>query len=151
MDIEPPTTMQVPRGILLAAAGLLAAVMLLAATARLTDAGTVRDATGSIERAVTVRDLRFDDRADGSIEVLDASSGQTVAVLEPESNGFIRGSLRALVRERARRGHGAERPFRVAAWPDGRLTLEDLATGTLVDLRAFGETNAASFAALLPP
>lgn len=151
MDIEPPTTLQVPRGILLAAAALLAAVTLLAATARLTGAGALRDAPGAIESAIAVRDLRFADRVDGAIEVHDAASGRRVAVLEPESHGFVRGSLRALARERARRGHSAEPPFRVAAWPDGRLTLEDLATGTLVDLRAFGETNAGAFAALLGP
>ncbi len=41
-------------------------------------------------------------------------------------------------------------PFRLSAWSDGRLTLEDPATGRAVDLEAFGPTNEATFVRLLP-
>jgi hypothetical protein len=49
--------------------------------------------------------------------------------VEPGTQGFLRGALRALVRERRQHGLGDEQPFRLLAHPDGRLTLEDPATG----------------------
>lgn len=96
-----------------------------------------------------MRDLVFSDRADGAVTVRDAAGGP-VAVLPPGTNGFIRGALRGLARERWRGEFGGpETPFRVIDWTDGRLTLEDRATGRLIDLRAFGATNAAAFERLL--
>ena len=61
----------------------------------------------------------------------------------------MRGALRGLARERRLDGAGAESPFRLAAWPGGRLTLEDTATGRVLDLHAYGQTNAEAFARLL--
>jgi putative photosynthetic complex assembly protein len=57
------------------------------------------------------------------------------------------------VRERRSHGLGMEHPFRIARYPDGRLVLEDLATDRVIDLQAFGPTNAGAFARLLaaPP
>ena len=81
-------------------------------------------------------------------EVL-ADGTRTVTVLAPGSNGFIRGVLRGLVRERKRRGIGAETPFRLSYLTDGRLLLADPATGRVIDLGAFGPTNTAAFARLL--
>ena len=65
------------------------------------------------------------------------------------ANGFLRGTLRGLARERKRQGVGAEQPFRLIGRADGRLTLEDPATGRRVDLESFGPTNAAVFAQML--
>lgn len=94
------------------------------------------------------RDLRFEDRADGAVTVRDAA-GTTVAILPPGGDGFIRGALRGLSRERRRMEADLDTPFRLTDWTDGRLTLEDRVTGRSVDLRAFGATNAAAFARLL--
>jgi putative photosynthetic complex assembly protein len=151
IEFEEAEGLHIPRRILVAAGLLLAAVIVLTASARLTGAGTVQNPRPDAAGAIALRDLRFTDRADGAVEVVNAVDGAPIAVLPPETHGFVRGSLRALVRERNRRGLGPEEPFRLAAWPDGRLTLEDLATGTVVDLRAFGPDNAAPFAALLTP
>jgi len=63
--------------------------------------------------------------------------------------GFVRGTLRALTRERRQEGQGREAPFRLAAWSNGQLTLDDLATGRRIDLTAFGATNAEVFSRLL--
>lgn len=93
----------------------------------------------------TARDLRFEDLSDGAIRVRDARTGAEIAWLEPGSNAFVRGTLRALVRDRRKEELGAETPFRLTAWPDGRLTLEDPATGRHVALEAFGVTNAGAF------
>lgn len=64
--------------------------------------------------------------------------------------GFVRGTLRALARERRQEQQGQETPFRVALWADGQVTLDDRATGRRVDLTAFGIHNAKLFAGLLP-
>jgi putative photosynthetic complex assembly protein len=99
-------------------------------------------------KPVATRLLRFEDRPDGSIAVIDATSGRLLERVQGEQ-GFLRGSLRALARERRMREVGALPPFELAARADGRLTLTDPATGARLDLESFGPTNAAVFARLL--
>ncbi|HTO46294.1 MAG TPA: photosynthetic complex assembly protein PuhC [Burkholderiales bacterium] len=135
-----------PRGALLGAAALVALTIALAATSRWSGFGTTQLPESA---AVTVRDLRFDDRADGAVVVHDAHTGELVEVVQPGTNGFLRGALRGLARERRARGIGSEPPFRLAAGADGRLTLEDPSTGRRIALEAFGPTNAGAFARLL--
>ena len=72
-----------------------------------------------------------------------------VETVAPGTNGFLRGTMRGLARERKRQGIGAELPFRMIGRADGRLTLEDPGTGRRVDLGSFGPTNAAAFARLM--
>jgi len=97
---------------------------------------------------VATRLLRFEDGPDGSVAVIDATSGRLLERVQGEQ-GFLRGSLRALARERRMRDVGAQPPFELAARADGRLTLTDTATGARLDLESFGPTNAAVFARLL--
>ncbi len=40
-------------------------------------------------------------------------------------------------------------PFHLTRWSDGRLTIDDTATGQLIELEAFGHTNEDAFARLL--
>jgi len=101
--------------------------------------------------AQAARDLLFFDRDDGGIDIVDAANAGVVARLEPATNGFLRSTVRGLVRERKRRDIGPEAPFHLALGPDGRLILGDPATGRTIDLRAFGPTNLDVFARLLPP
>lgn len=96
------------------------------------------------------RQLRFVERAGGGIDVIDARAGVRIDELRPGADGFIRATLRGLARERRRRGLGPEVPFRLALHEDNRLTLEDPATGRLVELEAFGPSNSGAFARLLP-
>lgn len=98
--------------------------------------------------AVLERQLRFVDDADGSIAVLDAGSGTLVDRVVGE-NGFVRGTLRGLSRERKRQGLGPDAPFRLVGRADGRLTLIDDSTGHRVDLESFGATNRGAFARYL--
>jgi putative photosynthetic complex assembly protein len=100
--------------------------------------------------SVSSRDLYFEDRADGSVAILDARTGQTLQVALPGTNGFLRATLRGLARERKHQDFGAAVPFRLTGWADGRLTLEDPTTHRTVELEAFGQTNEAVFAQLLP-
>ena len=103
--------------------------------------------TGSV---IASRDLRFADRSDGAVVVTDAGSGQQVDVLTGEQ-GFIRATLRGLARTRRMNGVGAEPPFRLSAWSDGHLTLDDTSNGRRLELLAYGVTNATAFGRLLGP
>ncbi|MCS6855852.1 MAG: photosynthetic complex assembly protein PuhC [Elioraea sp.] len=99
---------------------------------------------------IATRDLRFEDRPEGAVAIVDARNGAVVALIPPGEGGFVRATLRGLARERRmNEAGGAEVPFRVSVWEDGRLTLEDTATGRLVDLGAFGQTQVQTFARLV--
>ena len=81
--------------------------------------------------------------------VYDVASGRVVDAISPGTNGFLRGVLRGLARERKLQSIGTEPPFRLTRWDDGRLSLEDPATRQRIELASFGPTNAAAFARLL--
>jgi putative photosynthetic complex assembly protein len=131
----------------LLAAGALVVLALLAVTAvTLTGVGKVEVPDAA---AVMTREFLFEDRSDGSIAIVDARNGQLVDTVAPASNGFLRGTMRGLARERMRMGIGRERPFQMIGRADGRLTLVDPATSRRVDLESFGPTNAAVFAKLM--
>jgi putative photosynthetic complex assembly protein len=135
-----------PRGALIGAALLVAFTVTSAAVSRISGLGTVQMPEAA---AVENRPLRFQDMRDGSIQVTDARTGQVAASVEPGTNGFIRGTLRGLARERKRRGIGIEPPFILTRWADGRLSLEDPTTSRVIALDAFGPTNGEAFAQLL--
>ena len=98
--------------------------------------------------AAQERSLRFVDQPDGTVGVIDGRTGETVATLKGEQ-GFVRGALRALSRERKASGIGAEQPFHLIAGKDGTLTLVDPVTKGRIALETFGPTNAGSFARFL--
>jgi putative photosynthetic complex assembly protein len=100
-------------------------------------------------QAIAARDLRFEDRADGAVLIYDGRATTPFEVVQGE-NGFLRGTLRGLARTRRSEGLDSSQPFHLAAWSDGRLTLDDPATGRHIELEAFGHTNADVFAHLLP-
>lgn len=135
-----------PQGALLAAGGLVALALLAAAAGRWLGAGMVE--TPSAPPAVS-RELRFEDRDDGGVLVLDAADGRVVAAIESGEGGFIRGVLRGLARERRSQGIGPEPPFSLQLTAGGELFLADPATSQLVNLNAFGPTNAGAFLRLL--
>jgi putative photosynthetic complex assembly protein len=101
------------------------------------------------DAALESRDLHFSDRSDGAVVISEAGSGRIVDVAPPGTNGFLRSTLRGLARDRKRQDLGAEAAFRLTRWADGRLSLQDEATGRSIDLGAFGPTNAAVFAHLM--
>lgn len=123
-----------------------AALLTLVATAAVRVSGVSIHAPDA--PAVVTRQLRFEDRPDGSVAVIDARDNSLAARFTGEQ-GFVRGALRALARERRRAGLGAEQPFELIGRGDGRLTLHDPATGQRLDLESFGPTNAGVFARLL--
>jgi putative photosynthetic complex assembly protein len=143
---DPPRDEPFPRKVLYAVAALIGFSLFAVAAARISGLPTRQVDTSPV---VQMLDLRFDDRRDGAVVVHDARDGSLVAELPPATNGFIRGVLRSLVRERRSMDQGEAPPFRLARHHDGRLTLEDLATGRLIELKAFGPTNEGAFATLL--
>ena len=90
---------------------------------------------------VWTKSLRFEDGAHGEIVVIDALTHQQVAIFEGEQ-GFMRGTLRALVRERKKRSMGADQAFELSSHADGQLVLRDPATGEAIHLASFGPSNA---------
>jgi len=141
-----PTRDPFPRRPLIAAGLLIGFSLVLATTARLTGLGRTSLPEAGV---VTIRDLRFLDWSDGSVAVLDPTDDREVARLPAGTNGFLRGVLRGLARERKLAGLDDRPPFRLIRWTDGRLSLDDPATGRRVDLGAFGVANARVFADLL--
>ncbi|MEO7431401.1 MAG: photosynthetic complex assembly protein PuhC [Dokdonella sp.] len=137
---------QFPKLPLYTAAALIVTTLILVTITRLTGFGDLRTPQTAI---VSERDLRFQDMQDGGITVIDASTQQVVEQVAPGTNGFLRGTLRGLARERKREGIGPDIAFRLTGRSDGRLLLEDPATRRLIDLGSFGPTNAAVFARLL--
>jgi putative photosynthetic complex assembly protein len=135
-----------PRGALLGAAALMTLAIVAAGAARLTGFGTSHVPYGV---PLESRALRFADRSDGAVVISEADSGRVVDVASPGTNGFLRSTMRGLARDRKRQDLGAEAPFRLTRWADGRLSLRDEATGRSIDLGAFGPTNAAVFAHLM--
>jgi putative photosynthetic complex assembly protein len=142
-----PQPDQIPRVPLMAAIGLVCVVVLAVAAARLAGVpatpGAIRDVP------LQSRLLSFEDAKDGSIVVHDVTSGDTVAVAGPGTNGFLRGSLRGLMRVRKQEEIAPLTPYKLELMPNGQLVLEDTANAMQIDLNAFGHTNAAVFKAFL--
>jgi len=134
-----------PRGVLLGVAGLLTALVIGAGLARYN--GTTTDIP--VSTPVAERDLRFEDQPDGGIAVVDARGERLITTLTGQ-NGFLRATLRGLAQQRKRVDTDERTPFRLTAWADGRLTLDDPVTGRHLELEAFGPTNKDVFVQFLP-
>jgi putative photosynthetic complex assembly protein len=143
--IGPANGSGLPRGILIGASVLVVIALILTWAARLSDIGTLHMPK---QQAVKTLSLRFEDHDDGSVAVRDASDDKVIYTVASGTNGFIRATLRGLVRERKREGIGPETPFTLTHWSDGTISLEDTTIGRRVSLEAFGPTNAGAFAQL---
>ena len=97
---------------------------------------------------IKVRDFFFAPRADGGYDVVDHTTGRMLQELLYDRDGFAVTTLRGLHTERRKLGLPADLPFTLSIWPKGRVTLHDSATGRLLELTAFGPTNATAFAVL---
>jgi putative photosynthetic complex assembly protein len=140
-----------PRLPLIGAGLLIASTLVLVASAKLSSVGVYRAPRPQPE---IMRDLRFEDLPNGSIAVFDASTDEEAVVLAQGANGFIRGVLRSFARERRVNQDAVTTatsgpPFRISMSADYELSIQDMATGRIVELNAFGETNAGAFAQLL--
>ncbi len=143
---EPGAGRSIPFGVLWGAAALVGFTLVSAGAARV---GVIGPEEKPASEATATRDLRFKDRSDGAVTVHEAGDDRLVAVLPPGGDGFIRGAMRGLARERRQKEVGPEPPFRLTRWDDGRLSLEETGRGRRIDLGAFGPTNAQAFGRLL--
>lgn len=134
-----------PKGMVIGTVFVIAGTLVLAT---LGHKAPVNPAVTGAQPTAT-RDIRFADRADGAVVVSDARSGREIEVVEPGTEGFVRGAMRGLVRQRRIADIGPDMPFRLSTWPDGRITLQDTANGNTMELHAFGRTNAEAFLRLL--
>jgi putative photosynthetic complex assembly protein len=152
MSMTSTATVNFPRAPLYGAAVLVCFALGVATFGRISGLGAQRP----ISTPISERDLRFEDRADGAVVVYDARlhaidpNAPPIGV-EIGQNGFLRGVLRGFARTRRADGVGPAAPFRLTAWADGRLTLEDPSTGRHSDLEAFGPANVPVFAQFLIP
>jgi putative photosynthetic complex assembly protein len=135
----------VPRGLLIAAAVLVAFAFSITLLGRSTDLGAVHMTSAQPYQTLL---LHFADEDDGGITITDASNGAVIEKIKPGTNGFLRSMMRGFAHERSRDGIGAETPFTLTRWIDGTLSLTDQTTGRRVDLDAFGSNQADVFASL---
>ncbi len=136
-----------PRGALIAAASVVAFSLIATTAARWV--GINPSGAPVISAPAQSVYLRFVDEPDGSVRVRDGYDDRVVADLAPGAGGFVRGVMRGLAHDRKTHGIGSAPPFRLSIWRDGRLALQDTATGRLIDLDAFGASNKDAFAQLL--
>ncbi len=93
--------------------------------------------------------LTFADMPGGIVEAHRAEDGALLARFVPGEGGFVRQTMRGFAIERRKADISREQPFELARMASGHLLLSDPATGRVVALDAFGQTNAGVFAGML--
>ena len=78
-----------------------------------------------------------------------ARDGRRIAALSSRGDDFLPSLVEKLRQERTLRGVTGDSPFRLMRWSDGRVSLEDPATGRELNLEAFGSVNEANAARLI--
>lgn len=136
----------IPPILLVGAAAIIMITVLGTAFARFTEIGTQERAETAITQSVM---LRFTDEADGGVSVYNHDSGALIWHYPPETGGFVRTAMRAVVHSRKVAGIGPEAPFQLARTEEGRLLLTDPVTDLTVGLEAFGADNVRDFAQIL--
>src|SRR3954469_14932391 len=105
-----------PRIILFAAGTAIAISIISAAIGRMSGAADSAP-TGSV---VASRSLLFQDQPNGAVAVFDANNAAApIDVIAPETNGFLRATMRGLARQRLRQDANRQVPFRLTGWSDG--------------------------------
>ena len=138
-----------PRGALIAASAMVGLSLVATTAVRLVKITAPAPIAAAQPAPAASVDLRFSDQADGSIRVQNSRTDQVVETIQPGVGGFVRGVMRGLARDRISRHIGEAPPFRLSQAKDGRMSLEDTATGRVIDLESFGAGNRQSFIELL--
>lgn len=132
----------IPKNALRAIGAVVVLSLSLAAFGRFTGIGTSHVAFTPVVESVS---LKFEDAKDGSVLVTQEPGARQIAVLAPGTNGFIRGTVRGLVRGRKLASIGPEMPFILERHDNGDLTLRDPANARQLELKGFGATNVGAF------
>ena len=131
-------------------AGLAAIVLLILCAVLVARLTGFEPAQPQLAPLVDTRTLGFRDGAAGSVEIYDWDSGEEIVRIATGEGSFLRGVMRSLVRQRRGSAIPTGAPFLLSRYADNRLIISDPATGENIDLIAFGPTNIAVFAALMP-
>jgi putative photosynthetic complex assembly protein len=99
--------------------------------------------------AAQERLLYFEDQTDGTVLISDAGTGQALKTIAFGEGGFVRATMRRLVKARRAAGMGSAAPFRLVRWDNGALSLIDPATGKQAEIYGYGADHVRAFAELL--
>ncbi len=136
----------VPRALVVAMFGLMAASLAIVTFARLTD----QPLSGSPEPSAIVQEKEITligDRS-GGVHVEDATQ-QQIASSKENNAGFIDVISNSIARERKVQGVDGNPPVRLVRRENGRTAIIDPATGWSIELIGYGKDNVAAFARLL--
>ncbi|MEM1132869.1 MAG: photosynthetic complex assembly protein PuhC [Pseudomonadota bacterium] len=127
----------------------------LAMTAAVTNGYLPKSGSPELSRAAAsiapakTRTLFFTDTEEGGVDVTDAVTGDTVLQVPYGEGGFMRASLRRLIKARRAAGFGAETPFTLVLWENGAMSLDDPTTGKKVEIHGFGPDHTNMFASMI--
>lgn len=136
----------IPTGLLMGMVALVVVALGITTYARLTDrplVGVPHEAAVTAGRAIIL-----DGSRDGSVTVRDENGA---VILEPDAEraGFISVIWRGLDRKRMIHQVAGNPPVKLVEYANGRLSLQDPASGWSAELANFGDMNEAAFARLL--
>jgi putative photosynthetic complex assembly protein len=141
---DPEQRVWFPRGALFGAAALVLFSLSVVAIERVTASGS---AASRMPELTEARVLWFLDQ-EGEVVVIDTLTDEQIARFKSGTNGFARGLLRGLARDRRLRDADLAAPFLLGFNSQDRLTLRDPETRTDIVLDAFGSTNRDVFSRL---
>lgn len=137
---------ELPKPVLYAAGGLM---IFSLAVAFIGKAAGVGEKAMPVSTPVARLEVVFEDLRMDGLEVREASRGELIGRVAHGRDGFIRGVLRGLNRERRLENLPKEAPFVLTQWADGRISILDPSTSRSVELVGFGRTNFETFARVL--
>lgn len=139
----PDATIHVPKAPLYTAAGLALMTFAIAIGARFFGFAASPE---PLSVPVEERSIRLTPQDDGTLSVLDVNTGLEVIRLSPgNGNGFIFGAMRGLDYKRSIAKVSRDTPYALTRWQNGKITLDDPATGMHIAVNSFGQTQVASF------
>ncbi|MGB5863964.1 MAG: photosynthetic complex assembly protein PuhC [Sulfitobacter sp.] len=136
----------VPRFLVIAMFGLMAASLALVSFHQITD--MPRSAMASAPEIVAERTVTFAGDRNSGIILLDETGTQIAASNESKA-GFIDVVWVAVMRERKVNGQDPSAPVRIALREGGRVDIIDDTTGWQLELIGYGKDNVAAFATLI--
>ncbi len=142
------TVDRIPRPLIVAVGAICIGALIGTAAMRLGDvpprAQGPAEATAEAREAILIRQLDS-----GGIAILDPATGARYAFLPEGEDGFIRGLIRVIDRQRMQHGVAFDGPLEIVRWESGHLALVDPATEWRAELIGFGADNYATFATLM--
>ncbi|MEM8555336.1 MAG: photosynthetic complex assembly protein PuhC [Pseudomonadota bacterium] len=136
----------IPTGLIIACVVLALSSLALVSYAQYTDAPNVGQP--DVAAVTNERMLTLEGSRNGSVIVTDVATGRTASFASNES-GFVSVITRGLERKRMIADVEGNPPVRIVEFENGRLALQDPASGWETELAFFGQTNRDAFAQFL--